>query len=233
MKIALTLIAFLFSSHTFATIWITLSDPASGKIGVIGASSGYIGDYRTMVPVDNHGIAVVGSWYLGKKQDHLISVIRNPALTAHEATAEMSRLINLDSHKRRVSFVNARFENASVPGRGCHANNKYCGKYEDPHFTITGGGLVSENVILAARDVLADARTEKLPFECRLYLGMKAVFDAGGEYKTIERVALAVDDLSVNGDNKMLVWFRKGAEDSLLKQLSGRLSTRGLNCGEL
>lgn len=233
MKTALILFAFFFSTHSFATIWITLSDPASGKIGVIGASSGYIGDYRTMVPVDNHGIAVVGSWYLGKKQKHLVSVITNPALTAAEATAEMSRMINQDSHKRRISFVNARFENASVPGRGCHANNRYCGKYEDPHFSITGGGLVSENVILAARDVLSDSRTEKLPFECRLYLGMKAIFQAGGEYKKIERLAIAVDDVRVNGDNRISLWFRKGAEDSLLKQLAEKLSTRGLNCGVL
>ncbi len=228
MKSFLLLSSLLFSATSFATIWITISDPASHKIGVVGASSGYIGDYRTMVPVDNTGIAVVGSWYLGRKQKHLVELMKNEAMTASEVVKEFSRLINQDSHKRRVSFVNARYENASEPGRGCHSHNYYCGKYEDPHFSITGGGLVSENVILAAKDVLQ--ASEHLPFECRMYLGIKAIFHSGGEFKKINRLAFIVDDLRVKGDNKIHLYHRKGHEDSLLQKFHQKLTSRGFNC---
>lgn len=231
MKILIPLFLFLITQSAQATIWITLSDPNGNKIGVVGASSGHIGDYRTMVPVDNTGIAVVGSWYLGKKQDHLVRLMQNEALTATETAREFSRLINLDSHKRRVSLVNARFENASEPGRGCHSNNSYCGKYEDPHFSITGGGLVSENVILSARDVLQDSATERLPFECRLYHGIRAIFLSGGEYKKINRLAFIVDDLRLKGDNSITLYFRKGHENNLLDQFARTLKDKGFNCG--
>lgn len=220
----------LFSFTTHATIWITVSDPQSNKIAVVGASSGHIGDKRTMVPVDNYGIAVVGSWYLGNNQDHLKKLIRNETLSASEVAKEFSRLINLDSHKRRVSFVNARFHNASVPGRGCHASNHYCGKYEDDRFTVTGGGLESENVILAAKDVLLDRNVQRMPIECQLYKSIEAVFAAGGEYKKIERLAFHVDDVGLDKDGKTHLYFRKGGEGSLLTQFKTKLSSMGLTC---
>lgn len=228
MKSFLFFILTLLTTPAFATIWITIGDPSSQKIGVVGASSGNIGDYRTMVPVDNTAIAVVGSWYLGKKQKHLTALLRNRAMTAHEVAKEFSRLINLDSHKRRVSLVNARFENASEPGRGCHRDNNYCGKYEDPHFTITGGGLVSENVINAGRDALLSA--EHLPFECRMYLGIKAIFHSGGEFKKINRLAYIVDDIRVNGDNRIHLFHRKGHENNLLDQFHRKLTASGIQC---
>lgn len=218
----------LLTFPSSATVWITLSDPSGHKIGVVGASSGYIGDYRTMVPVDNVGIAVVGSWYLGRKQKHLVELMKNESMTAAETAKEFSRLINLDSEKRRVSLVNARYENASEPGRGCHSHNYYCGKYEDPHFSITGGGLVSPEVIVAGKTALDTS--EHLPFECRLYLGIKAIFKSGGEFKKINRLAFIVDDLRQTGDNKIHLYHRKGSEDSLLQQFHKKLATRGISC---
>ncbi len=182
-----------------------------------------------MVPVDNKGIAVVGSWYLGKKQKHLVELIQNEALTASELVKEFSRLINQDSRKRRVSFVNSRFENASEPGRGCYSHNQYCGKYEDPMFSITGGGLISENVILAGKDAIQG--NESMPIECRMYHGIKAIFLSGGEYKTIQRLSFIVDDLRKNGDNKITLFYRKGHENSLLNQFAGKLKSMGFNCG--
>lgn len=229
MKIIIICWTLLISHSALATIWITISDPQGHKIGVVGASSGYIGDYRTMVPVDNKGIAVVGSWYLGRNQRTLVELIRNEALTASEVVKEFSWLINQDSYKRRVSFVNARFENASKPGRGCHSHNYYCGKYEDPLFTITGGGLVSENVILAGKDAIQ--ASESMPMECRMYHGIKAIFLSGGEFKTIERLSFIVDDLKLNGDNRITLFKRKGHENSLLTQFAGRLKSLGFNCG--
>lgn len=221
----------VFLSHSaLATIWITISDPKGHKIGVVGASSGYVGDYRTMVPVDNKGIAVVGSWYLGRKQKHLVDLIKNEALTASEVVKEFGRLINRDFHKRRVSFVNSRFENASEPGRGCHGQNQYCGKYEDPMFTITGGGLVSEDVIHSARIILQDKVLETGPIECRMYHAMKAIFHAGGELKTINRLAYIIDDLKRNGDTKISLFHRKGHEESLLEQFDRDLKAQGFNC---
>jgi hypothetical protein len=222
--LALTLL--FFSHSALATIWVTIADPETHKIAVVGASSGYIGDYRTMVPVDNFGIAVVGSWYLGRHQDELVALMKNEALTASEVAKEFSRLINQDSYKRRVSLVNARFENASEPGRGCHAENHYCGKYEDPLFTVTGGGLVGEQVILAAKDTLHDRNVERLPIECRLYSAISSIFSSGGEIKTFNRLAFVVDDINVNGDNKMNVFFRYGNESSLLKQFKKAIRSR-------
>lgn len=229
MKFILSLSLFLLSISAHATLWITLSHPQSDKIAVIGASSGHIGDYRTMVSVDNAGIAVIGSWYLNRKQDNLKSLIRNETLTAREMVTEFSRRINLDSRKRRVSFVNARYENASEPGRGCHRNNNYCGKYEAEHFSITGGGLVSPNVINAGRIALEDPRIQSLPIECQLYVGMKAMFDAGIEFKTVKRLAFLIDDLRIEGDNRIHL-YRKGNEQSLLKQFLKEIRARGILC---
>ncbi len=229
MKNFIICFTLLVSHSALATIWITIADPQGHKIGVVGASSGYVGDYRTMVPVDNKGIAVVGSWYLGKKQKHLVELMSNEALTASEVVREFSRLINLDSQKRRVSFVNARFENASEPGRGCHSHNFYCGKYEDPMFSITGGGLIGEHVILAGKDAIQ--HSENMPMECRMYHGIKAIFLSGGEFKTIQRLAFIVDDLNKNGDNKITLFFRKGHENSLLDQFAAKLRVMGFICG--
>ncbi len=230
MKKLITLVILLTTLSAEATIWITLSDPASQKIAVVGASSGYIGDYRTMVAVDNKGIAVVGSWYLGKKQKHLTRILSDESLSAKEMAAEFSQLINQDSKKRRVSLVNARFENASEPGRGCHSHNYFCGKFENPDFSITGGGLVSENVIKTAAAILQKPEIRRLPIECQLLHGIDAIFHTGGEYKTIQRLAYQVDDVRVDGDNKRFLFFRKGHENSLLTQFESKLRSQGLDC---
>ncbi len=227
---SLSLVLFALSAH--ATLWITLSHPRSDKIAVVGASSGNIGDYKTMVSVDNHGIAVVGSWYLDRRQDHLKYLMRNETLTAREVAKEFSRLINLDSHKRRVSFVNDRFENASEPGRGCHSDNYYCGKYEAEHFTITGGGLVSPEVINAGRVALENPRIQTLPVECQLYLAMKAMFDAGIEFKTVNRLTFLIDDLRRERDNRIHLYFRKESEQSLLDQFMAEVKSRGISCAQ-
>ncbi len=111
----------------------------------------------------------------------------------------------------------------------CHSQNHYCGKYEDPEFTITGGGLVSENVILAGKDALQE--TESLPMECRMYYGIRAIFLSGGEFKKINRLAFIVDDLRHRDDNRITLFYRNGHENSLLKQFAEKLKGRGLNCG--
>lgn len=183
------------------------------------------------MPVENEGIAVVGSWYLNRKNKHLKKLISNRDLSARDVVEQFSKLINQDSHKRRVSFVNSRFENASQPGRGCHNENHWCGKYEDPKFTITGGGLVSENVILAAKDVLLDRSIEDLPIECQLYKGMEAIFKAGGEWKLINRLSIMVDDVTKKKDLYTKLFFRKNAhENILLDQLKTYLKQKNINC---
>lgn len=225
------LLLFLFFSHSaFATIWITISDSHSQKIGVVGASSGYIGDYRTMVAVENEGIAVVGAWYIDRKQNHLKSVLKDHSLSAREKVSKFSSLINRDQHKRRVSLVTKNFENASEPGRGCHQNNDYCGKFEGGHFSITGGGLESENVILHTSRILLDSVTQSLPFECQMYKGIEAVFNSGGEIKTINRLAYMTDDVAVDNDLKHEVFYRKGSEKNLLQQFKESLRKQGILC---
>lgn len=207
-----------------------MSDRQSKKIGVVGASSGYIGDYRTMVAVENHGMAVVGSWYLGRRQENLISLLMNQHLTAREKVQEFSRLINQDRHKRRVSLVTADFENASEPGRGCHQNNPYCGKFEDQDFTITGGGLESEDVILKTADVLKDPDVRELPFECRMYKGIEAIFSAGGEIKNFNRLSYMVDDVTEENDLHKELFIRRGHENNLLIKFKKSLKKSGFNC---
>lgn len=221
---------FLFIQPAIATVWITLADSKSHKIGVIGASSGYIGDYRTMVSADNQAIAVVGSWYLERRQSHLIETLSDPNLSAKQMALVFSDLINQDRHKRRVSLVTAKFENASEPGRGCHDRNYYCGKYESKNFSITGGGLVSEEVILKTKEVLEDERTRNLPFECQLQKGITSIFESGGEIKLFNRIAIQVDDTSLKNDSKGKVFYRRGPENSLLSQLQQHLVTLGINC---
>jgi hypothetical protein len=220
----------LVSQTASATIWITLADPRSNKIAIVGASSGYIGDYRTMVSVDNYGLAAVGSWYLGKKQGPLKELLKRDELSAREKVEEFSRLINMDSMKRRVSLVTSHFENASEPGRGCHEENHYCGKFESKLFTVTGGGLVGENVILAARDELLKPEVHALPIECQLYRGIKAIFESGGEKKTFNRLSYMVDDVTVVNDVKHELFFRMGKETDLLKKFEASLKNQGLNC---
>lgn len=229
-NLLISLSLLLYSFQSYATIWITLSDPLSNKIGVIGASSGYIGDYRTMVSVDNKAIAVVGSWYLGRRQAHLFEVLSDPNLSATQMAQVFSDLINRDRHKRRVSLVTSKFQNASEPGRGCHTGNNYCGKYEEESFSITGGGLISEEVIMKAKMALQSERVKKLPFECQLYRGMKAIFEAGGEIKLFNRLALQVDDISLTNDSKRYLFFRKGDENSLLSLLHDHLSSKAISC---
>lgn len=227
----LTIILPCFSAY--ATIWITLADPESNKIAVVGASSGNIGNTRTMVAVDNYGIAVVGSWYLRRQNPHLRDLVKNEELSATELALEFSRLINRDRHKRRVSFVNARFQNASEPGRGCHVNNQYCGKYVEGRFSVTGGGLVAEEVILAAKDVLEDPTIQELPIECQMYKGIEAIFNAGGEYKLFNRLAYLVDDVTKKEELKIKVYYRgRGYEANLLKQFKRQIESLGIDCPE-
>lgn len=230
MRRIISILLFNFPHTAFATLWITVSDPQTNKIGVVGVSSGYIGDYRTMVPVDNHGVAVVGSWYLGKDQQALVDLLKNSSLTARETAEKFSYMINRDSYKRRVSLVNARFENASVPGRGCHEHNYYCGKFEDQDFTITGGGLESENVILSAARTLQASSTKYLPIECQLYAGINAVIQSGAEIKRLERLSFYVDDLHKLNDGEIRLIKRKGAEEGLLRQFRNEIEARGINC---
>lgn len=231
MKKLIILICLFFSQSIFATIWITYADPQSNKIGVVGASSGNIGDKGTMVLVDNHGIATIGSWYLTNKQHKTLKKrIAQNNLSATAAVEEFSEIINRDSYKRRVSLVNAHFENASRPGRGCHQDNHYCGFIEQPQFTVTGGGLVSENVLLAAKEALLDPAIQHLPIECKLYKGIEAIIKSGGELKIIKRLAFAVDDLAKNKDLKSHLYHNKGLESSLLKQFENHLKANSIKC---
>lgn len=183
-----------------------------------------------MVSVDNKALAVVGSWYLGRRQGSLIEVLSDPNLSAAQKAQVLSDLINRDRHKRRISLVTADFENASEPGRGCHDRNIFCGKYESKYFSITGGGLESEEVILKTKEVLEDGITRKLPLECQLQKGIKAIFESGGEIKFFNRVAIQVDDINLKDDSKRYVFFRRGHENSLLEQLQEHIVSLGINC---
>lgn len=223
----LILLFVLFSQAASATIWITLADPRTNKIAIVGASSGDIGDYRTMVSVDNYGLAAIGSWYLGRNQTNLKALMKDERLTAREVAVEFNRLINLDSKKRRVSFVNARFETASVPGRGCHSHNHFCGKIEADQFTVTGGGLVGENVLIAAKDALENSST--LPIECQLYRGIKAIFESGGEIKRIKRLSFMIDDVTKDGDVQHKL-FKRGNEAALISDFRAHLLSMGFSC---
>lgn len=183
-----------------------------------------------MVSIDNKAMAVVGSWYLGRRQDSLMEVLSDSNLSAAQKAQVLSDLINRDRHKRRVSLVTSDFENASEPGRGCHDRNIFCGKYESKYFSITGGGLESEEVILVTKKALEDERTRKLPFECQLEKGMRAIFESGGEIKLFNRIAVQVDNIHLKDDSKRNVFFRRGHENSLLDQLRKHHASLGINC---
>lgn len=229
MKILLFLIYF-FPLTASATIWITLSDPKENKIGVVGASSGLIGNKRTILSVDNHGIAVVGSWYVEKDHRKLKRFIKSSSQDAPSTASELSQFLNLDQHKRRVSFVNSQFQNAARPGRGCHEYNAYCGSVEEEHFTIVGGGLASSEVITKTQELLKSQAFERLPFECKLYRSIEAIFLAGGEIKTMNRLAFVVDDLSKKRDAKIVLFHRKKEEKDLLIQFEERLRQKRIVC---
>lgn len=230
MNKTILLLLVFFTHSAFATIWITLADPESKKIAAVGASSGPIGDYRTMIYSDNSGIAVVGSYVLGRRNSYLYQLVGNQALSASELVREFSETINRGPYKRRVSVVNSRFETAAEAGRGCHSDNYYCGAAEEKFFTVMGGGLVSENVVLEARDVLNDPAVKRLPIECQMYKGIEAVFKAGGEKLLFNRLSFVVDDLKLINDIQTDLYFRNGHENSLLEAFAKKIKASGIDC---
>jgi hypothetical protein len=216
----------------FATIWITLADPKSNKIGAIGASSGFIGERNTVVHVDNRGIAVIGANYLGRNNQELYQLLTAPYNSVEELVNTFSESINRDPRvPRRVTLVTSKFETATAATWGCNAGNQYCAEHTGGHFAIAGGGLESEQVIAAAVQLLSRPQTRRLALECQLYLGMRAMFEAGGEILLFRRVAYLVDDLGQQGDGRISIFHRgRWQEEWLLEQLEQKLIKDGHKC---
>jgi hypothetical protein len=192
MKFVVVLALLVVSVIASETIYISAFDPITKTIGQAYSSSG--GNFW-QIYVKNRGM-------IGEQASGLRGCPRaTPRKLLEDGVnaTEIAKIIQVqcgayDQYRLNINTIDGDLTTV-IAAQGCHNGNKICGTRNTTNFIVTGGGL---------RDGVLDAALNrwkqldpKVSLTCRLYITLKAIYDAGGEVKPFRGASLTVDGLSM------------------------------------
>jgi uncharacterized Ntn-hydrolase superfamily protein len=179
------------------TFYLVAFDPRTKQFGQAAASSGYVSGIAShwyQHRVKGKGMAGEQAYTLrgcSNVTKHIESGLSAPDV----AKKVMAECYARNWNQWRLAVVTADGQiEGMIAKTGCHSGNPLCGKLNTTTptpFLVMGGGL-RPNVLEAA---IAKWKTidPALDLSCRLYIALKACFEAGAEIVPLRGVSLGVD----------------------------------------
>ena len=213
---------FYFTSIAHATVYFTAYDPKSGAIALVYSSSG--GNFWQTL-VKSKGL--IGAQASGLCGTATPEIFLEEGLSAEAIGQQLKSQCDQENFQAyRLSIITTDGKMSSVIAEaGCHSGNINCGTKKTKDFMITGGGL--EEGVLEKATSFWETLLPQLPFKCKLLFTLKWIYLVGGEKHDFAGASITIDDPRM--DN-LVDWQGRGAEATLIPQISDLMKKDGYNC---